>query len=180
MRNLVGIWFLAVISLCNFMALQAQQEEGIPTKILVRAIAHDAKVIGTQVGGARITVREAATGKVLAEGLQQGSTGDTQAIMIQPRERGKPVYDTPGTAGFLATINLKRPTVVEITAEGPLGTPQSTQKATRTLLLVPGQDVLGEGILVELYGFTVELLVPEQTDWRLGQELAVRAKLTML
>ena len=40
---------------------------------------------------------------------------------------------------------LERATVVEVTAEGPLGTPQSTQRASKTLLLVPGQDVLGGG-----------------------------------
>lgn len=59
---------------------------------------------------------------------------------------------------------LERPTVVEVTAEGPLGTPQTTQRASKTLLLVPGQDVLGEGVLLEIHGFTVTFLAPTPND----------------
>jgi hypothetical protein len=159
--------------------LQAQ-EKGIPTKIMVRAISRDAKVIGTKVGGARITIRDLATGAILAEGIQKGGTGDTDLIMVRPRRRGSQIYDQPGTAGFLVTLMLKRPTVVEVTAEGPLNTPQSTQIASKTLLLVPGQDVLGDGILLEIHGFTVEVLTPAEEDsLAVGQELEVRATITM-
>lgn len=156
------------------------QEKGVATKVMVRAVSHDAKVIGTKVGGARITIRQAATGKVLAEGMQTGGTGDTRRIMIEPRERGEKVYDTPGTAGFLATVMLEQPTVVEIIAEGPLGTPQSTRRATTTTLLVPGEDILGDGIILEIHGFTVEILAPAE-DLRpaAGQDLDVVATVTM-
>lgn len=153
---------------------------GIPTKVMVRAVSRDAKAIGTKVGGARITIRDIATGAMLAEGIQKGSTGDTELIMVRPRKRGSTVFNTPGTAGFLATVMLERPTVVEVTAEGPLGTPQSTQRASKTLLLVPGQDVLGEGILLEIHGFTVALLTPT-SDARpiVGSNLEVRATVTL-
>lgn len=153
---------------------------GVPTRVMVRAVSRDAKAIGTKVGGARITVRDVATGTVLAEGIQKGSTGDTDLIMVQPRARGAAVFSTPGTAGFLATVMLERPTVVEVTAEGPLETPQSTQRASKTLLLVPGQDVLGEGVLLEIHGFTVALLAPAR-DARpsVGSNLEVRAAVTM-
>ena len=154
--------------------------QAIPTKVMVRAVSRDAKVIQDPVGGARITIREVATGTVLAQGVQQGRSGNTELIMVKPRARGATVYDTPGTAGFLATLMLERPTVVEITAEGPLGNPQATQRASKTLLLVPGQHVLGEGVLLEIHGFIVDLLAPVAgAEVRAGQPLPVRVKVTM-
>ncbi len=154
--------------------------QAIPTKVMVRAVSRDAKVIQDPVGGARITIREVATGMVLAQGVQQGRSGNTELIMVKPRARGATVYDTPGTAGFLATLQLARPTVVEITAEGPLGNPQATQRASKTLLLVPGQHVLGEGVLLEIHGFIVDLVAPVAgAEVRAGQPLPVRVKVTM-
>lgn len=153
---------------------------GVPTKVMVRAVSRDAKVIGTAVGGARITIRDVSTGVVLAQGLQQGGTGSTELIMVRPRVRGAAVFDTSDTAGFLATVTLERPAVVEVTAEGPLGTPQSIQRVSKTLLLVPGQDVLGEGILLEIHGFTVALLSPAPAARpAAGSLLDVRATVTL-
>ncbi len=154
--------------------------QAIPTKVMVRAVSRDAKVIQDPVGGARITIREVATGTVLAQGVQKGRSGNTELIMIKPRVRGATVYDAPGTAGFLATLQLARPTVVEITAEGPLGNPQATQRASKTLLLVPGQHLVGEGVLLEIHGFIVDLLAPVAgAEVRAGQPLPVRVKVTM-
>ncbi len=154
--------------------------QAIPTKVMVRAVSRDAKVIQDPVGGARITIREVATGTVLAQGVQRGRSGNTELIMVKPRARGATVYDTPGTAGFLATLQLARPTVVEITAEGPLGNPQATRRASKTLLLVPGQHLLGEGVLLEIHGFIVDLVAPVAgAEVRAGQPLPVRVKVTM-
>ena len=61
------------------------QSSGVETKVMIRAIARDAKVIGEHVGGARITVKDASTGQVLAQGMQSAGTGDTDLIM---RSRG--------------------------------------------------------------------------------------------
>lgn len=154
--------------------------EGIPTRVLVRAVSNDAKIISDGVGGARITIRDAASGKVLAQGIQHGGSGDTRLIMREPRARGSTVYDTPGAAQFLATLSLERPTEVEITAEGPLDPPHATQRASKTLLLVPGQDVLGEGILLEIHGFIVEMLAPgEGAPLRADQPLELQARVRM-
>src|ERR1700719_1543924 len=90
------------------------------TKVMIRAVARDAKVIGTHVGGARITVKDAATGEILAQGMQQGGTGDTNAIMKTPHTRGMSVFSSPDASGYLAVLHLDKPTVVEISAEGPL------------------------------------------------------------
>lgn len=155
-------------------------EAQTPTKVLIRVTANDAKIIGSGVGGARITVRDAATGEVLAQGVQEGSTGNTRLIM-GARERGATVYETDGAAGFLAELMISHPTQVLITGEGPLDTPHAMQVASRSLLLVPGADVLGEGVILELLGFTVEMLSPgDGADVTAGQPVEVRGKVTML
>lgn len=151
------------------------------TTVVVRVVAHDAKLIGSGVGGARITIRDAATGEVMARGLQEGGTGSTDRIMRKPHPRGGTVYATDGAAHFEATLSLERPTRVEIVAEGPMGTPHATQSASRTLLLVPGRDVTGEGVILELYGFTVEMERPgDGATAAAGEAIPVRASVTML
>jgi hypothetical protein len=156
------------------------QTGGKETKVMIRAIARDAKVIGTHVGGARITVRDASTGEVLAQGMQQGGTGDTDVIMKKPHTRGMSVYNSPDASGFLAVLHLDKPTVVEISAEGPLGNAQATQRSSKTMLLVPGEDVLGEGILLEIHGFIITPLVPLQdAKVKAGSPFEVRATVTM-
>ncbi len=162
-------------------AAMAQAQEAVPTKVLVRVVAHDAKLIGSGVGGAMITIRDARSGRILAEGLHQGSTGDTKRIMVAPRERATTVFDTEGAAGFTATLELSKPTLVEVMAEGPLGTAHARQRASKTLLVVPGRHVLGEGVVLEVNGFTVVLETPED-DARVkaGEPLEVRANVTML
>jgi hypothetical protein len=173
---------LCTISLaaCLFAPCLFGQSNAKETKIMIRAVARDAKVIGEHVGGARITVRDVSTRQVLAEGVQQAGTGDTNLIMSKPRTRGATVYNTQDASGFLAVLNLDRPTVVEVTAEGPLGNSQATQRTSKTLLLVPGEDVLGEGILLEIHGFIVTPLAPlADAKVAAGSPLEVRATVTM-
>ncbi len=154
--------------------------EGKPTRVMVHAVSRDAKLIGTHVGGARIVIREAATGRVLAEGVQQGGSGDTKRIMVEPHRRGAALYDTPDAAGFLATVTLDRPTVVEISAEGPLGHPQAMQRTSKTMLLVPGEDILGDGVVLEIHGFILQFLEPgEGARVKAGDAIPVRASMTM-
>jgi hypothetical protein len=171
--------FLAAVAICSSpTSLKAQEAT---TQVMIRATSHDAKIIGTGVGGARISVYNALTGSLLARGMQEGGTGSTPNIMVEPRVRGQSVYDTEGAAGFLAELELAQPTQVRIEAEGPLGTPHATQRVTRTMLLVPGQHVLGDGVILELHGFTVELLEPSSDLTNAaGTDLSVRARVTML
>lgn len=160
--------------------LTAQQtEEPVPTRLVVRVVAHDAKIIGSGVGGASVTVLDAETGVVLADGVQEGGTGDTGAIM-GTRERGTTVYDTPGAASFEATLDLTRPTVVAVEAAGPLDTPHARRTARTTLLMVPGRDLVGEGVVLTLYGFTVKLERPSDDVPVEPGPLVVRADVSML
>jgi len=155
-------------------ALSAQT---VPTRLLVRVLAHDAKIIGSGVGGARVTVKDARTGAILASGVQEGGTGDTDAIMRTPWTRGATLFDTEGTGRWLATVDLAEPTLVEVVAEGPLGFEEAVQRGSKTLLMVPGMDVVGEGLVVELNGLTVVL---ESPGAEAGRTVDVRAKVTML
>src|SRR5579863_4882048 len=176
-RSLLGALVFATLI---FVSPLPAQTGGQETKVMIHAIARDAKVIGTHVGGARITVRDVSTGEILAQGMQQGGTGDTNTIMKTPRTRGMAVYSSGDTSGFLAVLHLDKPTVMEISAEGPLGNAQATQRSSKTLLLVPGEDVLGEGILLEIHGFIVTALAPLQdAKVKAGSPFEVRATVTM-
>lgn len=159
------------------IALFSTAAEAATTKVLVRAVSRDAKVIGDGVGGARITVRELGSGKVLATGVQTGGTGDTTRIMKTPRERHSVVYGTPGAASFTATLDLTSPTRVEITAEGPLKYPQAMQRVSTTMLLVPGRHIDGEGVVLEIPGFIVD--APATMKGRTNEPVRLTAKVTM-
>jgi len=154
--------------------------QAVPTDIVVRVVANDAKIIGSGVGGVRITVRSLDTGEVLATGLQEGATGDTDRIMRAPRERDATVFDTEGAGAFRTSLALEGPTRVEIVAEGPLGTEHAMQRASRTLLLIPGEHMTGEGIILVLNGFTVVIEEPTGDAVPTGSELRVVANVTML
>ena len=84
--------------------------------------------------------------------MQEGSTGNTGTIIRTPWERGGTIFDVDGTGLFEATLLLDAPTRVEVVAEGPLGTEHAIQRASKTLLLVPGVDIVGEGLILELNG----------------------------
>ncbi len=175
------IMFLAVLSGLFLSVAPAFSGGGIPTKVLVRAVSNDAKVIGSGVGGAAVRIVNARTGETLAQGVQEGGTGDTDRIMVQPRGRGKVVYGTPGAAFFLAEIALERPTQIEIRVEAPLGFPQALQRGSKTIALIPGKDIGGEGVIIELNGLIVDVIAPATTGaLRKGEELRVRANVRML
>lgn len=171
---------LALVVAVNVVAAApvGAQVDATETRVQVRVIARDAKLIGDAVGGARVTVTDAETGTVLDRGVTAGSTGDTDRIMRTPRARGATVFDTPGAAGWLARFELRRPTVVEIAAEGPLDYPQATARASRTMLLAPGTEITGDGVVLELNGFIVELL--ERGAGTEGPVVPVRARVRML
>lgn len=150
------------------------------TTLVIRATSRDAKIIGTHVGGATIDVYNAGTNELLAAGRQMGGTGSTDAIIREPHARHGTVYDTADAASFLATILLDETTMVRIEAEGPFDFPEAGGKASKTLLVVPGKDVRGEGILLEVHGFIVEILDAEvRPGSETGERLWVRARLRM-
>jgi hypothetical protein len=142
----------------------------LPTRVLVRVVAHGAMVLGREVGGARVTITDVATGRILASGLQQGESGDQNQIMKTPRIMEEPRYSSRPAASFQATLELLRPTLVEITAEGPLAYPASAQKAHKTVLLIPGHDLTADGIVIDLSGYLVQIEHPKPGESLVSKE----------
>jgi hypothetical protein len=170
----------ALLLLTAVVALPAAAQEAVPTQVTVRAVSNDAKLIQDPVGGAHITIEDAETGAVLAEGQQTGDSGSTDKIMRQPHQRGASIYEAPGAAKYETTLDLAEPTRVRVTAEGPLDYPQALQTASKTVTLMPGEDVTGDGITLTLHGFIVEVLSPTATDVTAGEDVAVRARVRMM
>jgi hypothetical protein len=146
-----------------------------PTHVMVRAQALDAKFIGTHMGGVQITLRDAATGAVLAKGVTAGGTGDTGTIMKRPRERGAPIAGGD-TAGFDAVLDIAKPTLVSAEASGPLGKPASRIEVTSRQWVIPGRDVVGDGWVLTFPGLVVEPSAQPAPDG----SLHVAAKVTLM
>ena len=142
----------------------------IPTQITVRVVAHKSMVIGDEVGGARVTITDTASGAILATGLQQGEAGDQSQIMRTPRLMEEPHYSTKPAAAFRTTLALERPTHVEITVQGPLAHPSAMQKVSKTILLVPGRDITGDGIVMLLHGFIIQIEHPTVSESLIAKE----------
>jgi hypothetical protein len=153
----------------------------VDTEVLIRVVAHGAMIVGDDVGGARVTITDVATGTVLASGLQQGDAGDQNQIMRTPRMMAEPHYSSRPAAAFRATLRLERPTLVEISAQGPLAYPQALQRVSKTVLLVPGQDLTNDGIVLHLYGFIVQIERPKPGESLISKnDVKLRASIRTL
>ena len=175
------LFFLVSVYIVLPFAAPSFAIEKVPTKIIVRVVAKDSKVIGSGVGGAFVRIRNLETGEILAQGKQEGGTGDTESIMVRPRKRGEIIYGTSGSASFQAEISLDQPTQVEIYTEAPLAYPQSIQKGSKTLTLIPGKHILGEGVIIELDGLIVNILNPFAKEvLKKGEEVTIKAEVRTL
>jgi len=147
--------------LASLLALALGSAAGAePTRIDVRVISKGAKFVGTSMGGVAITLRDADTGALLAEGATAGGTGDTARIMQAQQRHHDPVA-TDDAAVFHATLDLAAPRRIEVAAFGPLAQRQAAASASSTMWVVPGRHVTGgDGWLLELPGFAVDVLAP--------------------
>ncbi|MEJ5105228.1 hypothetical protein [Chryseobacterium sp. MYb328] len=132
---------------------------GTETKVIVRAKAKDAKFIGSSLGGAHIIVRNKLNQKILAEGNTAGSTGNTDLIMKTPKVRGASITDDQ-TGGFVATVDIDEPTFVTVEVISPLNSRQAQAVVSTELWLIPGKNILGEGIILEIPGYIIDILKP--------------------
>lgn len=137
-----------------------QPGQPIDTEIVVRVVAHGAMVMGDAVGGARITITDVATGRLLVTGIQTGEAGDQNQIMRTPRLMEELQYSSPPSGAFRTTLALDHPTLVEISAQGPLAHPAAMQRVSTTVLLFPGHDLRGDGIVLSLNGYIVHIESP--------------------
>lgn len=164
---------LALAVAVLFCAASAAQAE--PTHVMVRAQSLDAKFIGTHMGGVRVILRDARTGKVLARGVTAGETGDTAKIMRKPRERGAAISDADA-AGFDAVLDLAKPTLVRAEATGPIGKPASAVAVSSSLWVIPGRDVTGDGWVLTFPGLVIEPAAAPAP----GGGLSITAKVTLM
>jgi hypothetical protein len=164
MRRLLlfGIILAGVIS---FGVSEAGQ-----TKLVVRAKSKDAKFVGTSMGGAHVVIKDSETGKVLAEGLTEGGTGNTQLIMVEPKTRFGSITDG-STAKFEAVIDIQEPELVTIDVDAPYGMRPKTVRSSTQIWLIPGKDIVGDGLIVEVPGFFVDANSPSEAV--LGNDRAV-------
>ena len=128
-----------------------------PREMLIRVRSVDAKFIGSGVGGMKVLIEDAATGKLVDSGEISGGTGDTPALMEQGQTRGRLLAGS-GAAGFHAHLDLERPTQVRVRVRGPLDVEQSVQEATLTTWVVPGRNLIDPGLVISLPGLIVDLV----------------------
>lgn len=140
------------------------------TDVMVRVVAHGAMVLGDEVGGARVTITDVASGRILASGLQRGEAGDQNQIMRTPRLLEEPHYSSRPAGSFHATLHLDRPTLVEIAAQGPLNYPAAMQRASKTVLLIPGHDLTNDGVVLDLNGYLVQIESPPPGESLIAKE----------
>jgi len=135
--------------------------------VTVRVISKGAKFVGSSMGGVQVTLRDANTEELLAQGQTSGGTGSTEKIMKTEHPRGAPV-STKGSAKFTTTLDLETPRLVRVEAYGPMSQRQSAVTVTSTQWVVPGKDVTGgDAWLLELPGFVVDVVAP-QTPLKAG------------
>ncbi len=179
---IVGMLTIATLAAAEEQPPAEEMLKGpVPTTVLVRVVAHGSLVLGREVGGARVTITDVATGRILATGVQQGEAGDQNQIMRTPRLMEEPRYSSRPSAFFSATLELDRPTLVEISAEGPLAYPAAAQRASKTVLLIPGHDLTNDGIVLHLYGYIVQIESPTPGEPLIAKEdVTLRASIRTL
>lgn len=144
---------------------------GQTTDVMIRAQSKDAKFIGTSMGGAKVIVKNAETGEILAEGMTEGSTGDTDKIVKDPITRGEQLTDED-TAGFLAQLDIDEPTFVTVEVIAPWNKKQARVTSSTQLWVIPGKNITGDGVVLEVPGFVVDILSP-QTHERITSDKTV-------
>lgn len=113
-----------------------------PTDLTVRVVARNAQYVGDLVDGALITITDARSGEVLAQGTTVGKPGEAKDLT---GVAGKQV------AAFSTTLDIDRPRQIQVSAYGPLAGRYSAGKISATQWIVPGKHLTG------LNGWTLEM-----------------------
>ncbi|MGR8918480.1 MAG: hypothetical protein ACU85V_02585 [Gammaproteobacteria bacterium] len=154
----------------------------VPTEVTVRVVSRDAKFIGTSLGGARVTLRDAHTGEILASGVTAGSTGTTRTVMHTEGGRRARLTDDDAAA-WTTTLDLDEPRLLELSAYGPLAQAQAANRVSATQWVVPGKHLSGgDGWTLEMPGFAVDILGPPAHSRLEGArtEITVAANVVMM
>lgn len=162
---------LAVLYSCIFFLSSIGTSNAQTTKVTVRALAKDAKFIGTGIGGAYVVIRDNRTQEVLAKGYTEGSSGDTEIVVKNPKHRQKPITDEQ-TAKFVGELQIAEPVFVDVEVTAPANRKHSAVTASTQLWVIPGKDIIGDGIILEIPGFIVDILSPHTHEVLLAKGLA--------
>lgn len=179
MKTYLNAGILLISCCCLFAAEAFSQSTAKATDIIVRAKSKDAKFIGTSMGGAFVTITKIETGEILAKGITEGSTGDTQKLVVDPVERYESL-STPGAAKFETTLNLSEPVFVNVKAVAPYAKKQARVENSTQLWLIPGKDITGDGIILEIPGFVVDVLNPQTHQTVSSKQIDIRANIVMM
>ncbi|AVR47022.1 hypothetical protein C7S20_18190 [Christiangramia fulva] len=168
------------IVLSFFALLIVQGITAQETSVMIRAKAKDAKFIGSSIGGAKIIVRNNLTGEILDQGITSGGTGNTDRIMKEDWKRHVTLSDE-NTAGFLAHLDIREPLFVTVEAYAPFNKKQATIKSSTQFWVIPGKDILGDGIVLEIPGFVVDILSPQTHEVISAEEkIEIKANIVMM
>lgn len=157
---------------------------------LIRGQAQNGMFLGPDsYNGAVITIQNAATGMLLAQGLM--NTGDSGTRASSPSSWSSPYPITtpsPGeptlywvtasatTVGYSGSFEISEETTVKIYASVPLGSGHPNAEAWITRTVSPGEDLSADvGVVVPVPGLWVQPEIVQLDDL-----LRVRAKVTMM
>lgn len=149
---------ILLFAFCLFQPFaQAAAEE---TVIVVRALAKDAKFIGSGMSGMDVKITDAETGEILARGVTRGGTGDTNKIIRSPHKRYEALA-SGSAAAYRTSLDISEPTRITVTVSGPRSQLQTRAMASSTRWVLPGKHIeSGDGWLIEVPGFAVDILSP--------------------
>lgn len=164
------------------------------TQILVRVQAKGGKFLGPDAGYAQVTLRNATTGDVLAQGIADGGSGVLSGSFSPAATRQAivtPVFGTetvlwlsapagqPPTAGLTASLELDAPTLVEFSAAALTDGAPNGHTVSQTMWVEPGVDLTEEpGVVLVMPGLIVTIL---ETAVTAGEpSLSLTAKVTMM
>ncbi|HEV7239486.1 MAG TPA: hypothetical protein VGQ36_09620 [Thermoanaerobaculia bacterium] len=165
------------------------------TSILIRVQARGGKFLGPDIGYSFITVRDVASGRILAQSTAAGDSGQlgttltpgvsTGVVLSAPLTPNwlSATQGTPSpTAGFLAMFDLDAPTLIEVSAAGTPNGVANQHRTSVTMWIWPGAQLTTEpGLVLELPGLNVQLLSPNPSaPPPKGATITVTAWVTMM
>ena len=157
MRRILAVTasLLSVFTVLGFPA--PASAAGGNASLTVRVQANGAKWVSSEVGGATVVVRDADTGQVLRTGRVKGTSGDTEAIMSDPRTPLQPTPTLQDAASVTFRLNAARPRRLQVDVYGPLVGPTPVSQATAQVWIAPGDH---ESLAVTLHGLMVTVTTP--------------------
>ncbi len=159
-RRLALRQWLRVLGGAALLFVSPFQAFAEPTNVSVRVLGKGSTFVGSGTGGMQITLTDADSGEVLAEGPTVGTSGDGNRIMGSARHRDD-VLHTDGSAVFTAVLDIEEPTLVRLRAFGPIEREGNQIEVTSSHWVLPGKHLTaGNGWLVEVPGFLIEPIWP--------------------